>query len=53
MALDTAATYTPRLRRNAIQIQVDVPPDLVLDSYPGSLYQVFNNLINNALMHAF
>ncbi len=53
VALDTAATYTPRLRRNAIQIQVDVPPDLVLDSYPGSLYQVFNNLINNALMHAF
>jgi PAS domain S-box-containing protein len=53
VALDTAATYTPRLRRSAIHIEVDVPPELELDSYPGSVYQVFNNLINNALMHAF
>jgi PAS domain S-box-containing protein len=53
VALDTAATYTPRLRRNAIHMEVDVPPELELDSYPGSLYQVLNNLINNALMHAF
>ncbi|WP_426341556.1 ATP-binding protein [Pseudoduganella sp. S-14] len=53
VALDTAATYTPRLRRSAIQMEVDVPPELELDSYPGSVYQVFNNLINNALMHAF
>ena len=53
VALDTAATYTPRLRRSAIQMEVDVPPELELDSYPGSMYQVFNNLINNALMHAF
>ncbi len=53
VALDTAATYTPRLRRNAIKMEVEVPPELELDSYPGSLYQVLNNLINNALMHAF
>jgi signal transduction histidine kinase len=53
VALDTAATYAPRLRRSAIHMQVDVPPELELDSYPGSLYQVFNNLINNALLHAF
>lgn len=53
VALDTAATYMPRLRRNAIVMEVDVPPDLELDSYPGSMYQVLNNLINNALMHAF
>ncbi|XLZ73017.1 ATP-binding protein [Massilia sp. SR12] len=53
VALDTTATYTPRLRRSAIQMQVEVPAELELDSYPGSLYQVFNNLINNALLHAF
>lgn len=53
VALDTAATYTPRLRRSAIQMQVEVSAELELDSYPGSLYQVFNNLINNALLHAF
>ena len=53
VALDTIATYTPRLRRSAINMHVDVSAELELDSYPGSLYQVFNNLINNALMHAF
>ncbi|MGW8390789.1 ATP-binding protein [Pseudoduganella sp. HUAS MS19] len=53
VAFDTAATYAPRLRRSAISMEVDVPPELLLDSYPGSLYQTFNNLINNALMHAF
>ena len=53
VAHDTAATYMPRLRRSGITMQVDVPPELELDSYPGSMYQVFNNLINNALLHAF
>jgi len=51
--LDTTATYTPRMRRANCAASVDVPPELELDSYPGSLYQVFNNLINNALAHGF
>lgn len=50
---DTAATYMPRLRRAQCGATFDVPPGLVLDSYPGSWYQIFNNLINNALAHAF
>ncbi len=53
VALDTAATYTPRLRRSAIQMQVEVSAELELDSYPGALFQIQTNLINNALMHAF
>jgi PAS domain S-box-containing protein len=53
VVLDTTATYTPRLRRANCAATVDVPPELELDSYPGSLYQVFNNLINNALAHGF
>lgn len=53
VVLDTTATYTPRLRRSNCAATVDVPPELELDSYPGSLYQVFNNLINNALAHGF
>ncbi|MES2257810.1 MAG: ATP-binding protein [Pseudomonadota bacterium] len=50
---DTSATYQPRLRLACCSMALDVPPALELDSYPGSLYQVFNNLINNALAHAF
>ena len=40
-------------RRANCAATVDVAPELELDSYPGSLYQVFNNLINNALAHGF
>lgn len=50
---DTTATYAAQLRRANCEIEVDVPPLLVLDSYPGGLGQVLSNLINNALMHAF
>ncbi|KQW91552.1 histidine kinase [Massilia sp. Root418] len=53
VVLDTAATYVPRLRRACCATTFDVPPGLALDSYPGSWYQIFNNLINNALVHAF
>ncbi|HAT30264.1 MAG TPA: histidine kinase [Janthinobacterium sp.] len=50
---DTLATYLPRLRRARCTAVLEVPPGLMMDSYPGSLYQVVNNLINNALIHAF
>jgi PAS domain S-box-containing protein len=50
---DTLATYMPRLRLAACTVTLDIPSGLMLDSYPGSLYQVMNNLINNSLMHAF
>lgn len=50
---DTLATYLPRLRRARCAATLEVPAGLLFDSYPGSLYQVVNNLINNALVHAF
>lgn len=50
---DTVATYAAQLRRANCRIDVDVPPRLKLDSYPGGIGQVLSNLINNALLHAF
>ncbi|MDL2357840.1 MAG: HAMP domain-containing sensor histidine kinase, partial [Pseudomonadota bacterium] len=46
------ATYAAQLRRANCVIEVDVPPMLMLDSYPGGLGQVLSNLINNALLRA-
>ncbi|MBK6908878.1 MAG: PAS domain-containing protein [Rhodocyclaceae bacterium] len=43
----------PTLKKAAHQLNVDIPPGLVFDSYPGPLGQVFINLINNAWLHAF
>jgi PAS domain S-box-containing protein len=50
---DTLATFTPRLRRANCAGKVEVEGALSLHSYPGSLCQVINNLITNALVHAF
>jgi signal transduction histidine kinase len=50
---DTLATYASQLRRAACTVTVDVPADLVCDSYPGSVSQVLSNLIGNALLHGF
>lgn len=43
----------PVLKRQTHQVRVDCPPDIVLDSYPGALAQIFTNLTMNALEHAF
>ncbi len=40
-------------RRRPIQVQIDCPPGLTLDSYPGSLGHVISGLAQNALLHAF
>ncbi|MBV7537095.1 CHASE domain-containing protein [Duganella sp. sic0402] len=50
---DTLATYAAQLRRAACAVTVDVPADLMFDSYPGSVSQVLSNLIANALLHGF
>lgn len=50
---DTLATFAPSLRRANCSVSLEVGGVLRMDSFPGSLYQVVNNLINNALIHAF
>lgn len=45
----------PGLRRHrcAVQLRVEIDPQLQLDSYPGPLGQIVINLVNNALLHGF
>lgn len=43
----------PVLKKSQITIQVDCPPELILNTYPGALSQVLTNLIMNALLHGF
>lgn len=45
--------FTPKLRQSAHQVVLEVPERLQLDSYPGPLGQILQNLIDNALIHAF
>ena len=43
----------PSLKRSAVKLNIAVPGNLTLDSYPGPLGQILTNLINNSLVHAF
>lgn len=43
----------PRLKRTNHTIEVDAPAELTADTYPGAIYQIVVNLINNSLNHAF
>jgi len=46
-------TLGPTIRKSNHQVECDIAPDIVMDSYPGPLGQILTNLINNALLHAF
>ena len=48
---EVALTLSNRIKREHLSLQLEVQEGLELDSYPGSLGQVLNNLIMNAIMH--
>ncbi len=45
------ATMMNRLRPDGHELQLEVPPALLMYGYPGPLGQVLTHLINNALQH--
>ncbi len=47
------ATLNLRIGHSGQSISLDIPANIAMDSYPGSLGQVITNLIDNALLHAF
>ncbi|MCP4413503.1 MAG: HAMP domain-containing histidine kinase [Gammaproteobacteria bacterium] len=50
---DIITTFTNQFKKTGIRIMIDCPNDLVINTYPGSLSQIFNNLLLNVLKHAF
>jgi signal transduction histidine kinase len=47
------ASVRPVMRKAQITIAIEVPPDIVMDSDPGSYGQVLTNIFLNAVIHAF
>jgi signal transduction histidine kinase len=43
----------PTLKRTRHEVHIDCPDGLVMETYPGALYQVIVNLVLNSLLHAF
>jgi signal transduction histidine kinase len=46
-------TLQPTIKRTPYTVTQDVPPALMLDSFPGPLGQVITNLVSNAIVHGF
>ncbi|MBT9500092.1 MAG: HAMP domain-containing protein [Burkholderiaceae bacterium] len=53
MVAEIVLTMGPTIRRYGHQVLCQIPPKIIMDSYPGPLGQVLSNLINNAFIHAF
>src|SRR5690606_6730324 len=49
---ETRLTLSPAFKRTPYVVEIQVPENIGLDSYPGPLGQVVTNLLNNALVHA-
>lgn len=50
---EIVSTLQPQFKRTTHKIQVNIPSELLFDSYPGPLGQVITNIVLNALFHAF
>jgi len=50
---DTVNTTRPKFKNSNIEIEVNVPPEIHINSYPGALSQVLLNFITNSVTHGF
>jgi PAS domain S-box-containing protein len=44
-------TLSPMLKKTSVNVRQNIPATIRMDSYPGPLGQIVNNLVNNALLH--
>jgi signal transduction histidine kinase len=47
------ASVRPRLLKSQSSLATEIPPDIIMDSFPGLYGQVLTNLVFNAVAHAF
>ena len=50
---DLLTSLRPILRKTKHEVQIECPPGVMVDTYPGALGQVLTNLITNAVSHAY
>lgn len=53
LAEEVVTAVKPSFKKAPYQIELHIPDDLKLDSYPGPLSRVLINCINNAVLHGF
>ncbi len=50
---DVRTALRPSFKATPHQLQIQCSEGIEVDSYPGALFQIITNLINNSLIHAF
>ncbi|MCW8887330.1 MAG: ATP-binding protein [Motiliproteus sp.] len=50
---DTIAAMSPRLKRGKCQVNLSVPDNIEMDSFPGDFSQILMNLMVNSLVHGY
>lgn len=50
---EVLATSRPLLKGTGHTVQLDIPNDVTMDSFPGPLEQVLTNLLHNSVRHGF
>lgn len=50
---DVIATMMAKIRQAGLEVELDIPSSIEMDSYPGPFDQVICNLVNNAILHGF
>ena len=50
---EVCTTLAPMYRKTSCTLDVEAPPDIEMDSFPGALGQCITNFVSNSLQHAF
>jgi two-component system NtrC family sensor kinase len=51
--LQIISTLSPLLENNQVNVKLDIPEKLIINTFPGVHVQVLTNLITNSVRHAF
>jgi two-component system, NtrC family, sensor kinase len=43
----------PKLKARPVEVELDCPADLLLESFPGAISQIVTNMVVNSLVHGF
>lgn len=50
---DIMISLRPELKKAVVEVNIHCPDNLLIESYPGALSQVFTNLVLNSVRHGF
>jgi ligand-binding sensor domain-containing protein/signal transduction histidine kinase len=51
--LDAHFALQALLKQRNCQLEISCPDQIILDTYPGALFQIISNLVSNSIIHGF